>query len=435
LPDITVFDDAFVAANICSGVDVETGHRQNLHELILGAQGVALNAALQGRVAQIEEHNSALRQKEYAIPAAGRGGFNVDAFCALQADPDIDAHITAAERALSAARSAEPVRQQPAFAPLEIPGFDVTAINALLARTLQDLEAEAAERVRAHVESLGRGGEGWINDGMSRVQGVSAGQGHEICPFCGQGLQASSLLRHYRAYFSQAYEGLRAAIVQTGQDVAATHSGESMAGFERSVRLTVQSADFWRPLTEVPALEVDTARITRSWIAARDAVLAPLRAKAAAPLEATRLSDEAIAAIEAYELERAALATVSRSLQACNAAVAVVKERAATANVATLTADLSRLQAIKIRHTEPYVTCCQEYLTEKAAKAATEQLRTQARNDLDNYRQNIFPAYEVAINDYLQRFNAGFRIASVGFVNNRGGSSCNYNLVINNVQV
>jgi hypothetical protein len=60
-PDIAVFDDGFVAANVCSGIAIETAHKQNLHELILGARGVALNSTLQGHVERIEEHNRALR--------------------------------------------------------------------------------------------------------------------------------------------------------------------------------------------------------------------------------------------------------------------------------------------------------------------------------------------------------------------------------------
>jgi ABC-type branched-subunit amino acid transport system ATPase component len=28
-PELVVFDDAFVAANVCSGIEVEAGHRQN----------------------------------------------------------------------------------------------------------------------------------------------------------------------------------------------------------------------------------------------------------------------------------------------------------------------------------------------------------------------------------------------------------------------
>ncbi len=62
-PGIAVFDDGFVAANVCSGIAIETAHKQNLHELILGARGVALNTAMQGHVGRVEEHNRALRQK------------------------------------------------------------------------------------------------------------------------------------------------------------------------------------------------------------------------------------------------------------------------------------------------------------------------------------------------------------------------------------
>ncbi len=40
LSDIAVFDDAFVDQNVCSGLAIAPAHRQQLHELILGSQGV-----------------------------------------------------------------------------------------------------------------------------------------------------------------------------------------------------------------------------------------------------------------------------------------------------------------------------------------------------------------------------------------------------------
>jgi wobble nucleotide-excising tRNase len=42
----------------------------------------------------------------------------------------------------------------------------------------------------------------------------------------------------------------------------------------------------------------------------------------------------------------------------------------------------------------------------------------------------VFPAYEGAVNDYLQRFNAGFRIGGVASAHTRGGTACNYCVVI-----
>src|SRR5216683_291798 len=77
LPNVVVFDDVFVDENVYSGLVVGADHRQNLHELILGAQGVALNGQILQLVAQIETHNAALRTKATAIPSAERGMLSV----------------------------------------------------------------------------------------------------------------------------------------------------------------------------------------------------------------------------------------------------------------------------------------------------------------------------------------------------------------------
>lgn len=434
-PHVAVFDDTFVAANVCSGIAIEAAHKQNLHELILGAQGVALNATLQGHVTKVEEHNRALRTKADAIPAAARGALTVDAFCALAADPAIDGKIETARRNLAATRSADTIHLRPAFAALSLPVFDADALNALLGRNLPDLEVDAAARVRAHLRSLGRGGEAWIGDGMARIPGASEGKPSETCPFCAQDLGASPLIRHYQAYFSAAYEALKDAIKEVGQGINTTHGGDAPAAFERAVRVAIENREFWRPFTDVPDIDVDTAAFARTWAAAREAVLTILRAKAAAPLETMALSPETLATIAAYDTHRATIANLSTALLARNAPIAIVKEKAAGANVATLTADLAKLSSIKARHEPATAAICNSYLNEQAAKRVTEGLRDQARAALDLYRQTIFPAYEAAINLYLGRFNAGFRLGSVTSVNNRGGSSASYNVLINNVAV
>lgn len=75
LPNIVVFDDEFVNRNVYSGLTVELDQRQNLHELILGGEGVKHNQDLQGLVTKIEEHNGALRLKGASIPESERHGF------------------------------------------------------------------------------------------------------------------------------------------------------------------------------------------------------------------------------------------------------------------------------------------------------------------------------------------------------------------------
>ena len=407
-PEIHVYDDAFVAENVCSGIEIETSHRQNLHELILGAKGVALSKALQGHVDRIEQHNKDLRAKQDAIPAAARGPFNVDAFCGLSQNKDIDKEIEEAERRLAAAKAAGAIHQRAAFQALNLPGFDLDRIRDVLGRSLPDLEADAATRVRDHLRKLGRGGENWVSEGMPRIEAASAGLDHGSCPFCAQDLAGSTLIPHYQAYFSHAYSQLKADIRTLGQGIAADHGGEVMAGLERSVRDASETRDFWKAFTPLPDIHIDTAAVVRAWTAARESVLDILRAKAASPLEPLELPDQADKAVAAFEAQRTSVAEASDSFLACNEAIKTVKEQAASADISALESDLVRMKAIKARFEPDVAAKCDEYLNEKAEKAKTEAARAKAPEALDEYRETIFPAYEVSINDYLAKFNAGF---------------------------
>ena len=435
VPEIAIFDDAFVAANVCSGIYLETSHRQNLYELILGAQGVVLNTALQGYVARIEQHNADLHEKGEAIPAIARGPLTVNAFCALEADPDIDTKIQDAERRLAAAKSADAIRQRSGFIPITLPDFNTDAVDEVLGKTLANLEAGAATRVREHLSKLGRGGEAWIADGMQRIEPASERQDTEICPFCAQELQESELIDHYQAYFSEAYETLKTTIRQMGISVRDTHGGDIPAAFERIIRTTSQNREFWKEFTEIPDITVDTAAIAREWTAAREAVLELLRAKAASPLETITLTQDAMDAIMTYRKRLTEIAALSDSLLACNSHLDVVKEQIEADNLLALTDDLNKLKARKQRFDQAIAPLCEAYTAEKEAKKATETQRATARTALDQYRGQIFPTYETAINEYLRRFNASFRLGEVSSVNTRGGSSASYCVVINQQNV
>ena len=434
LPDMMVFDDVFVDQNVSSGLAVGSEHRQNLHELILGAQGVALSQRLRGLVDRIETHIASLRTKAEAIPSAELGTLSVDEFCALPSRADIADAIRDSERRLAAAREQDPVRNTALFHMLSLPAFEVAIIDRTLQEDLPSLDAAAAARVQAHVARLGPGGEAWIDEGMGHVQPPASGVA-TTCPFCAQDLAASPVISHYRVYFSAAYADLRRRISDTISEIDRTHGGDVPAAFERAVRIAVERRAFWSRFCDVPDLAVDTATIVRDWRTAREVVVAVLTAKQVAPLERMALSKEARAAITVYEAHGQTIATLNAELEQANGAIRVIKEQAAAANPAAILADLSRLRAVKARRTPTIATLCDDYLAEKAAKVRTEEQRDRARGDLEQYRTTVFPGYETAVNLYLQRFVAGFRLGSVTSVNTRGGSACTYNVVINNAVV
>jgi wobble nucleotide-excising tRNase len=435
LPNIVVFDDVFIDENVYSGLSVDPEHRQHLHDLILGTEGVTLNRRLQELAARIDEHNRALRVNGDAIPAAIRGSLSVDDFCSLQSRDDIDAAIQVAERTLSAAQEQDTIRTAGLFEPVMLPAFDTESVAALLACDLPALDAAAVEQVNAHIRRLGEGGEAWVADGMSYIPSPERAGGSPQCPFCAQDLGGSPLISHYRAYFSEGYSGLKQAVTDTLANIHHLHGGEAMAAFERAIRVWGERRQFWSRFCDVPGAALDTAEIARAWRAAREAVINTLQIKQASPLEPTTLSDQAFAAINAYDSYRRQIADLSAVLQRTNTEIRLVKEQAAVGNRQALLADVVRLKAIRNRYRPDIALQCATYLDEKAAKAVTEEQRNQARAALDRHRQRVFPAYQDTINIYLQRFNAGFRLAGVTSTNTRTGSSCTYNVLINNQSV
>jgi wobble nucleotide-excising tRNase len=435
LPNMVIFDDQFVDQNIYSGLTVASEHRQNLHEWILGSQVVTLNQTLNQLVERIEVHNTALRIKAAAIPVNGRGTMSVDNFCALPVQADIDITIRATERSLSAAREQDPIQNTSMFAVLDLPSFDIAEIDRVLEQDLPTLDSTAAERVKVHLATLGQDGEAWVAEGMDRIPRILEDQVAPVCPFCAQGMQDSPVLNHYRAYFSQEYANLKRAVSTALTSVNRTHGGDVPTTFERAVRVTVERRQFWARFCDVPDIHLDTAAIVTEWQAARNAITTVLAAKQVAPLDRMTLTDDVRNTITAYEASRQTIIDLNQALQGTNAKIQQVKQQAATANIGTLSAFLERLRAIRARHTVATDALCVDYLNEKAAKATTEAQRDQARAALDRYRTGAFPACQRAVNLYLNRFNAGFTLDNVCSANTRGGSTCTYNVVINNTSV
>lgn len=435
LSDVVIFDDVFIDQNVHSGLRVHAYHRQNLHELILGAHAVTLSRQLEVLVERIENHNRELRIKERAIPAAARGPFAVDDFCALPARADIGEAIKEAERALAAAREQDAIRTTPPFESLSLPEFDLPAIERVLQRDLPTLELATLSRVQEHLSRLGEDGEGWVSDGMHRIPQGDGGSGVGTCPFCAQDLHESPVIEHYRAYFSDEYAALKNTVSEALMTVTGVHGGDVPAGFERAVRVAVERRQFWSQFCEVSEFALDTAAIVRAWRAAREALVLQLSAKQAAPLERTELSDENRVLVAAYDGCRTEITSINRRMAEANRAISVAKERVLTADARVLANDLTALKAVQARHEPATAKLCEEYLRELESKQRTEEERDQTKETLEQHRQAMFPQYQSAINVYLARFNAGFRLDSVIYANTRGGPTCTYNVLINSTPV
>jgi len=432
LADLVIFDDRFVDENVYSGLSVDADHRQNLHELILGAQGVALSRDLQEAVDQIARDNAAIRAAGEAVPIPDRYGLPVDEFCALPPVADADQAIANAEQALRSARQATAIQQAGLFLEIRLPTIDPAKISALLGRSWSALDESAIERVHSHCRALGERGEEWVSIGMEMLPDEEA---DPTCPFCEQPLSSSPRIDDFRAYFSDEYAQLKNAISETVSEIEQAHGGDSPAAFERSVRAAQDSQRFWSAFTDIEPIGIDAAQITRNRIAARDAVLQVLTAKRGAPLESLELPADTLHSIEALNADAFAVDQLSHRLASANQTIREVKRAAVAADAQAIERGLNRLKATKARQLAPTSQLCDSYEAAQSAKKCTEERRERAKAALRQYRTTVFPQFQRAVNEYLRLFGAGFRIGQVTARDIASGPTCTFGVVINNTTV
>ena len=98
LPELKIFDDVFVDEMSTPALKWKPSTGQNLHEFILGEQGVALSRKIRDLGTCISQLTSAMKEKANAIPQQMRGDLSVEEFCALPKVPDIAGKTEAVER-------------------------------------------------------------------------------------------------------------------------------------------------------------------------------------------------------------------------------------------------------------------------------------------------------------------------------------------------
>ena len=433
LPKLKIFDDLFVDENVYSGLNVEAQHRQNLHELILGEQGVALIRERQELGKRVKQHSSELKNKDSAISQHLRGGLTVDEFCDLQEPSDIDNKIRAANLRLKAARNQKAVQASSFFEPIALPEFDIEAIRQTLLTDLPDLNRAAEAKVQEHVQAFGDGGESWVEEGFKRVAKDDDGN----CPFCGQALQGLALIAHYRAYFSDRYARLKHEVIDMADRIDRDHANGAQATFERAVSKARETVQFWAAYFDQPEIDIDTAAIALDWQAATGGVAGLLKAKQFAPLERLALDDQTLKALDSYNTHRRRIKQINERLAASNQGIDQIKQQAEMATTEELQADLAKLEATKARYSPEIAALCEKYIREKTARDQIETEMKKATQKLEDYRENVFPKLQEGVNKYLRKFNTGFIIDSLEPANIGSGarSTCTYNVVINNESI
>ncbi len=427
-PDLLVFDDHFIEANVYSGLAIGRDQRIGLHEVILGSQSVSLVREIEQVISDITSVNSQIRQAQADIQAHVHG-LPIDEFVALDDLPDAEQQIHTHQSLLHQIQQAEPIRQQAVFDEIDLPEFRQDTLASLLSQSLADLEQDTIARVEQQFATLGQSGELWVRTGLTMSE-----RHHRTCPFCDQDIQNNTLVSAYRAYFSQEYERYVEGIAEQSRSVLdlleSTSSALSQAAVATDSRRT-----FWiQYIKEIPHAP-DYEDIASCLEALHRQLQEAFQQKTQSPLAALDLPQSLIDSATLYVNTREHFVQQQAALVAKNVDVEKVKSDAQTGNRQQVESELRRIQAAVSRHSDEVKPLVDRLQSLQQQKTTLEADRDSKRSQLDQQRQTLFPQYEIAVNGYLRKFGADFEIVNVTPDNRGATPSVRYALKVNNTDI
>jgi wobble nucleotide-excising tRNase len=421
-PQVHVFDSYYIHENVFVGDYVEHDQKKNLYRVIVGEEGVTLAATVDELDDKLRDATKDVGAKRDVLRARLPDGMSVETYVALQADPDIANKIAAKEKEVSALQQAEAIGKRSLLSHVAVPNVP-DDIDSILAMTLEGIGVDAERLVRDHVAAT-HAREAWLSEGLRLVR-------DETCPFCGQSAAETKLLPAYRAFFSESYGALKEKVSTRSKEVAASFGPTAAQRLRAVVDRNVELGGEWEELVgESWTTALDVGPIER----AHDVLLDALRAKEATPLEPIPATGET-APLAEYEALRRDVVTYNALVTAFNAKAQEVRDRAKTGNLQQANGDLTILRTHATRFEPSRDEECAAYRSSVATRDVFDKEKAEAKKKLDQHASSILGSYQEAINRFLQKFGATFRIKQLERKYAGGAPSSSYVLEINNAQV
>ena len=415
LDDLLVFDETFVHENVCIGPLVDINQRRNLNTVILGDMARNLTKEEQDIKAVIRNRNSMLKATKQAIEsrifrptASSKTSMSFDEFLRLDPEPDIDSQLAQQNQLADQLRSASNVLSRREFVNVLLPEFPIDEIEALLKFSIEDVESSAEARVKTHLGQFnGDGLEDWIERGT----GYRSDYGDD-CPYCGQPLQTSSLIRQYQAYFSETYKTLKTDVKEFTSRRLQFKSGMDSAN--KAIADNVGVSDLWR--TEIEGLVYpiqDFEEIRQALDELVGCADALLEEKSRQPLEPKDLSADLRDAYKSWLEVCLRVSEYNRHHEENNVAIRKHKEGLAAGNLDEVERKLLKLENTRIRYSGEVASFCYKYSNQYDEQSKEKRRLKAVQAKIRQQVKQTFADYGDRVNWFLRRLNADFTLVDL----------------------
>lgn len=404
---IAIFDAEFVSRNVHSGSGVTPEHRKNLCEFVLGEEAVGLAKDVENLNEGIKRTTAAVTTAESGLRLAIGNTMSLDQFLTLPADPDIDAKLAEAQKLLDAAADHDTVLEHPGLVCVEVPPVPTHDDMGVLAETIEGLSAHAVERVRQHIrEHLDDSGEVWLKTGLEYLT-------DDRCPFCGQAIGGSDVLGAFRGYFGEAYEALVARVRTQANAVRTAYAESGLSDLRAAVSGNTAAREYWSRYTTVPPLSLNESDVGAVWQHVRESLLPEFDRKLADPSHAVVFEGPLGQVVASHASATAIVAAYNEQVDQINAAVAACKRKLSACGAETHAAAIARLRLQQRRWEGTTVSQCESLQQLRKRKSDQEAAKDEAKKLLDKHLRGFSTEYRAALNGFLMKCNAPFRIEGI----------------------
>lgn len=427
---IEVFDTSFIAENLFAGESVDLAHDRSLFGIILGRDGVKLarhqdyfNACAKRAASRLKEAEAALNND---IPSDQ----TMEEFFASLPSVDIDDQILEAQKALKGIQQAERLSRLKKLETLQPPRLDA-GVELVLETTLQDIEASARSQLAAHFTRfrLGRQGEAWVKFGLDHIH-------DDNCPFCGRPeVDEQGLVTLYSKIFGQSYQTHFDLIKTAAAQVEATIGRDAIAAYAKTISTNSEAVFSWSEFVTLDTGRLHSIERAIEQVSLAGRALTKLfETKRETPLSRV-FEPEIVAQAKSWLSE--AVAGMAQYNDIINEFRNQVAERQSETRTTEQQAALRHANLVKRkRRTDPGVQSrIDNLMRAKRQDDRAKRVRSEVQGRLKKANADAAAHYYDKVNDFLEKFEATFRISP--FTNSMAGNAgaIDYGLIVRGHQV
>ncbi len=433
-PEIEIFDIHFVNDNIYSGFDFSNEHKKQLHQFVIGAQGVAIQNQIEQN--KDDKTNSRQTQKDIEAKLIQQVGNNLttDLISSFLAIPAIHANnieqlIANAETVLASANANAIIQTlQPLSSITKIAnGINFVSLIADLQTTAQTIQNNVLETLFSqHCQDLSVsaliGPENWLQKGFAYVESKQSSNEPNIsCPFCKQSIDTNSdILTAYASKFSADFNALAKRLkahLLSLQNFNLEAAIQAINNINQANTSRIASWNAYLPNTTQPPV-FDIIANEENLITEFKNLIASVQQKIQNPTEAVAIAEVNVFQTSGQNIN-ANIEKYNQSVTTYNTAITMFRSGIQT--VATAQLEVDRLKRIKKRFETPIDILCNQLKTERQALKTLETAYTQLSKQQQEAATSFFNNYQTQINIYLgDVFKTPFRIEDVVHVPPQG---------------